>query len=238
MRRGRVLAYAKVQRDDGERRGTAALANQDAVRVPRELARAGDVLLLEALEGRRLDHMDALDAPLQALGRALGHLHSLALDVPRFERLDLSRLETAAAVIARVRPDADAAAERLLARLVALAEDRPAVTLHGDANLRNALALANGEVALLDLEHVSKGPAAADLGQVLAGLLTSRAGREAATALLRGYGEVARTPDRAALRWYTAASVLARVALPAVSRFRPRALAQLRTLLDAGADLT
>ena len=236
--RGRVLAYAKVQRDDGERRGTAALANQDAVRVPRELARAGDVLLLEALQGRRLDHIDALDAPLQALGRALGHLHSLALDVPRFERLDLSRLETAAAVIARVRPDADAAAERLLARLVALAEDRPAVTLHGDANLRNALALANGEVALLDLEHVSKGPAAADLGQVLAGLLTSRAGREAATALLRGYGEVARTPDRAALRWYTAASVLARVALPAVSRFRPRALAQLRTLLDAGTDLT
>ncbi len=235
---GRVLAYAKVQRDDGERRGTEALAHQDAVRVPRELARAGDVLLLEALKGRRLDHMDALDASLQALGRALGRLHSLALDVPRFERLDLSRLETAAAVISRVRPDADAAAERLLARLVALAEDRPAVTLHGDANLRNALALANGEVALLDLEHVSKGPAAADLGQVLAGLLTSRAGREAATALLRGYGEVARTPDRAALRWYTAASVLARVALPAVSRFRPRALAQLRTLLDAGADLT
>ena len=61
---GRVLAYAKVQRDDGERRGTEALAGQDAVRVPRELARAGDVLLLEALEGRRLDHLDGdLDAP-------------------------------------------------------------------------------------------------------------------------------------------------------------------------------
>ena len=34
----------------------------------------------------------------------------------------------------------------------------PAVTLHGDANLRNALQLAGGEVALLDLEHLSYGP--------------------------------------------------------------------------------
>ena len=232
---GRVRAYAKVQREDGELRGTRALADQQAVRVPRLIAHAGDVVLLEALEGRRLDHIDTLETPMRAFGRSLGRLHSLALDLPRFERLDLQRLETAAAVIARARPDAEAAAERLLARLVALAEERPAVTLHGDANLRNALLLADGQVALLDVEHLASGPAAADLGQALAGLL---ARREAATALLRGYAEVAPMPDRAALRWYTAASVLARVALPAVSRFRPRALAQLRALLDAGADLT
>ncbi len=235
---GRVLAYAKVQRDGGERRGTEALAHQNAVRVPRLIAHAGDVLLLEALEGRRLDHLDALDGPLHALGRTLGHLHSLPLDLPRFERLDVSRLQTAAAVIARARPDTEASVERLLARLVELAEDRPPVTLHGDANLRNALQLADGDVALLDLEHLSAGPAAADLGQVLAGLMTARSPRrEAAAALLAGYGEVTPTPDRAALRWHTAASLLARVALPAVSRFRPRALAQLRALLDAGAGL-
>jgi Ser/Thr protein kinase RdoA (MazF antagonist) len=253
---GRVLAYAKVQRDDGERRGTEALAGQDAVRVPRLLAQAGDVLVLEALEGRRLDHLDgdALDRALRSLGRTLALLHATPPSGPqghaaaaspaapagraapllRFSRLDPSRLATAAEVIARARPDAAAAADGLLAALIAHASERPAVTLHGDANLRNALQLADGDVALLDLEHLSSGPAAADLGQVLAGLLTRRTD---ATALLRGYAEVAPLPDRAALRWYTAASVLARVALPAVSRFRPRALAQLRALLDAGVRL-
>ena len=129
-------------------------------------------------------------------------------------------------MIARARPDAEAAAERLLARLVALAEDRPAVTLHGDANLRNALLLADGEVALLDLEHLSQpAPPRPTSARSSPACSPRGARREAAAALLRGYGEVARTPDRAALRWHTAASVLARVALPAVSRFRPRALA-------------
>ena len=42
------------------------------------------------------------------------------------------------------------------------------VLIHGDANLRNALLLADGDVALLDLEDLSLGPAAADLGQLLA----------------------------------------------------------------------
>ena len=143
-------------------------------------------------------------------------------------------------MISRARPDVEAAAERLLGE-ARRARGGPAVavTLHGDANLRNALLLANGDVALLDLEHLSCGP----------GRRRPRpgAGRPARRALARaarppprccaGYGEVARTPDRAALRWHTAASVLARVALPAVSRFRPRALAQLRGLLDAGAGL-
>jgi aminoglycoside phosphotransferase len=240
--RGRVLAYAKVGRDDGERRGCEALAGQETVRVPRVLAHGEGVLLLEALEGRRLDHLDGADLQraLHALGRTLATLHTTApVPATRFERLDPTRLATAAAVIARARPDVEASAERLLAKLVLHEDDarRRRVCLHGDANLRNALALANGDVALLDLEHLSAGPAAADLGQVLAGLLSGRVRRNGAAALLAGYGELARTPDRAALRWHTAASILARTALPAVSRYRPRALAQLRELLDAGAGL-
>ena len=55
--------------------------------------------------------------------------------------------------------------------------------------------------------------------------------------LLAGYGRVATLPDRAALRWHIAAALLARVALPAVSRVRPDILARLPELLDAGADL-
>src|SRR3954468_9554235 len=97
---------------------------------------------------------------------------------------------------------------------------------------------ARGRGALLALEHLACGPAAADIGQVLAGLLGGRAPRRAASAaLLAGYREVAPAPDGPALRWYTAASILARVALPAVSRFRPRRLVRLRELLDAGAGL-
>jgi aminoglycoside phosphotransferase (APT) family kinase protein len=130
------------------------------------------------------------------------------------------------------------AAERLLRRLVERAEDseREAVWVHGDANLRNALVLSSGEVALLDLEDVSRGPAAADLGQLLAGLIVAGT-PQAAGSLLDGYATVAAPPDRAALQWYTAASLLARVALPAVSRFRPEVLARLRELLDAGGAL-
>ena len=253
---GRVLAFAKVGRDDAERRGCEALAGHDAVRVPRVLAAHDGVLLLEALEGRRLDHLDAPDLvpALHALGTALASLHALPAPTTPFTRLDPSRLTTAAAVITRVRPDVAPLADRVLTHLLAHVPDRDPVCLHGDANLRNAITRnatpvakrgqsplsdrcrAKGPVPLylLDLEHVSAGPAAADLGQVLAGLVGARVPRrEAAAALLAGYAEVATPPDRAALRWYTAASLLARVALPAVSRYRPQALARLREILEA-----
>jgi aminoglycoside phosphotransferase (APT) family kinase protein len=146
-------------------------------------------------------------------------------------RLEVSRLETAARVIGTARPDAGDAAQRLLDALQDR-PDRPHVTLHGDANLRNALQLAGGRVALLDLEHLSTGPAEADLGQVLAALIAGRT--RGAKAFLTGYG---RPIDRDALRWYTAASVLARIALPAVSRYRPAQLAHLKELLEAGTNL-
>src|SRR4051812_2395247 len=56
--RGQVIAFAKVQRGDDELRGCRALVNQTAVRVPRVLAAGGSVLILEALAGRRLDHLE------------------------------------------------------------------------------------------------------------------------------------------------------------------------------------
>ena len=231
-RAGHVLAYAKVQRGEGERRGCEALAGQDAVRVPRLIAAAGGVLLLEPLHGKSLDHEG-----LHALGATLAALHTLNGVRPPLGHLRVApeQLATAADVIARARPDAASAAERLLALLIERGADavREPVLLHGDANLRNALLLEDGRVALLDLEHVSVGPAAADLGQVLANLIVARTPR-AASALLEGYRH---PPDKAALRWYTAASLLARVALPAISRYRPDVLARLRELLDAGAAL-
>jgi aminoglycoside phosphotransferase len=224
---GEVLAYAKVHRDAGvEARLTRHAARGD-VRVPRVLAADDDLLLLQALPGRPVDD-------LAGLGAALAALHALPRPRVRFERLDPSHLATAAAIVARAYPAAAHAAERLLARLVLTAEDaeREPVCLHGDANLGNALRLPDGGTALIDLEHLSSGPAAADLGQVLARVLVTRRGR--AADLLAGYDD---PPDQAALRWYTAASVLARVALPAVSRVRPGVLARLPRLLEAAAEL-
>lgn len=261
---GRVVAYAKVRRD------AAPWPALDAVRVPRVLAAAGGVLLLEALAGRRLDTLAG--EGLHALGAALSALHATNLNGVRpslgagreiappahpqpalqagsphnlkgvrpllgltFNRFEPTRLCTAAEVIGRVRPDVAPAAQRLLARLVERIEDaeREPVLLHGDVNPRNALLQAGGTVALLDLEDLGIGPAAADLGQVLAALIVNRT-PQAARAFLRGYGD---PPDQAALRWYMAASLLARQALPAVARHRPPLLARLPALLDAGSAL-
>jgi len=212
-----ATAYAKVQRGDGERRGLRALADQDTVRVPRVLDDDGDVLTIEALHGRAPD--------LHGLGKTLAALHEH--DVPgtlaSFDRLDPAHLQTAATVVASARPDAGDAVKRLVDRLGA-PPAQPDVTIHGDANLRNALTLEDGRVALLDLEHLSAGPAAADVGQVVANLLV--AGTDARP-FLAGYGPL----DREALRWYTLASLLARVALPAVSRVREDLLPRLSRLL-------
>jgi Ser/Thr protein kinase RdoA (MazF antagonist) len=224
--RGRAIAYAKTS--DAERRG---LEHAAALDVPRILA-TEPVLRIEAIEGERLDRVH----DLRALGAALARLHALAPPRERFARLDLDRLATAAGVVARARPDAALAAERLLMRLIAQREDArgPVVCLHGDANLRNAIRRPDGRVALIDLEHLASGPAAADLGHVLAlQLAAGRPGRD----LLAGYATVAPPPDPDALRWYAAACVLARVALPAVSRVRPRTLGRLRDLLDTAAEL-
>ena len=250
---GRVLGYAKLASPDEVRltRAIAAMADGSGLLVPRVLAADGDVLVVEALAGRRLDTLGP--AALEPLGAALAALHGMrpterpvatggtvaAVPLPPFRRLDPERLAGAAAVVTRARPDVAGRAARLFGRLETAAEDArgPAVCLHGDANLRNAILLGDGRVGLIDLEHVSAGPAAADLGQLLAGLLLRADGEAAGATLLAGYARVAPPPGRAALRWYTAASALARIALPAVGRVRRDTLARLPELLDTAAGL-
>jgi len=155
--RGRTRAYAKAT--DDERRG---LEHAAEVLVPRILV-TEPLLVIEALRGKPVHDV-------HGLGAALARLHELAPPRERFARLDVDRLATAAHVIGRAVPEAARAAEYLLTRLIARRDDAfgAAVCLHGDANLRNALRLPDGRVALIDLEHLSAGPAAADLGQVLA----------------------------------------------------------------------
>ena len=264
---GRVIAYAKVHWDAAARELANAEAAAGAVgladphlRLPRVLAASlpDGALVLEPLAGRRLDGLPTaeLGRALHALGAGLATLHAARpLPPRRFDRLDADRLALAADVLGRARPDCHGTAVGLLAKLLERAADGAGahVHLHGDANLRNALlqdahhnAPPDGSrVALVDLEDAATGPAAADLGFVLAGLLAARAQERLASgqqdafaaALLRGYGAVGAVPEAETLRWHTAASVLARVAVPAVGRVRPAVLARLRPLLRAAEEL-
>ena len=183
---GRVLAYVKVHWDAAERELANAEAAVAAVgladphlRLPRVLAASlpDGALVLEPLGGDRLDGIATaeLGPALRALGAALATLHGIRpLPPRRFDRLDDGRLALAADVLGRVRPDCRDAAEHLLERLRGGVPGAEPVHLHGDANLRNAL-LDGGRVGLVDLEDATAGPAAADLGFVLAGLLAARA---------------------------------------------------------------
>jgi aminoglycoside phosphotransferase len=243
---GRVLAYAKVHTGDAadrERRRleAARAADGDRLRVPRVIGTSAidGALAVEAVEGRSLEALDESELPeaLRRLGAALATLHEHApVPADRFERLDIERLAKAVSVVARARPDAGPVAAELLARLLVDREDGagPAVCLHGDANLRNAI-FDDERVTLIDFEDAAAGPAAADLGQVLARLRAARVTGELTVddePVLEGYAEVRPLPAPAALRWHTGASILARVALPAVSRVRPPLLRVLRELLE------
>ena len=248
---GRVVAYAKVHTGtvaEHERRRLedARAAENDCLRVPRVIGTSAldGALAVEAVEGRSLESLDEAELPdaLRRLGCALATLHERSpLPADRFERLDIERLAKAVSVIARARPDAGPVAAELLARLLGDLGDAagPHVYLHGDANLRNAI-FDDDRVTLIDFEDASAGPAAADLGQVLARLRAARLTgaisepTEAALAgaVLEGYGAVRDTPPARSLRWHLGASVLARVALPAVSRVRPSLLACLHPLLE------
>jgi len=254
---GRVVAYVKVHWDAAERELANAEAAAAAVgpddphlRLPRVLAASlpEGALVLEPLSGLRLDGLAGaeLGPGLCALGAGLATLHAVRpLPTRRFDRLDSDRLALAAEVIGRVRPDCARVADEVLERLLGRdAGGGEPVHVHGDANLRNAL-LDGGRIALVDLEDASAGPAAADLGFVLAGLLAARVQERIGAveqgalgaALLRGYEWAGVAPDAAALRWHIAASALTRVAVPAVGRVRPAVLARLEPLLRAAGEL-
>jgi aminoglycoside phosphotransferase (APT) family kinase protein len=257
---GRPVAYAKVFADAGElaasHRAHAAVfdalgTGHSALRVPAVLAASEEdrMLVVEAVEGRRIDtlrgpeHIEAM----RRFGAALATLHSLPAPValPRFERLDPARQAPAAELIGRARPDVAAAAARLAGEL---AGDPPApgeqVCLHGDVHLKNGL-LQGRRVALIDLDQVGLGPAAADLGSAMAGLryhaLVADEGARGArlqSALLDGYATLRELPDAETLRWHVAAALLSERALRAVNRIRPDGLAHLGAVLaDARATL-
>jgi Ser/Thr protein kinase RdoA (MazF antagonist) len=141
---------------------------------------------------------------------------------------------------------ARAAAEEEAARLAAeLAARRPddagaPVALHGDVHPKNGLLLPDGRIALIDLDQCGLGPAAVDLGSLVAGLryraLIGGDGVPAAAlerALLDGYAARRSLPAPVVLRWHVAAALLSERALRAVNRIRPEGLEHLEDVLRA-----
>ena len=177
-------AYAKVQRGDGERRGLRALADQDTVRVPRILADDDGVLTIEALPGRQPGPARARQDPPrppqpkegQSLFRFDHEPGPTRGDHPPIRRGQGRRGEhkegqslfiflaarSGAARDGRGGHRGGAARRRRCGAAAAWSgsgsrrETEP-VTIHGDANLGNAVLLDDGRVALLDLEHSRSG---------------------------------------------------------------------------------
>jgi Ser/Thr protein kinase RdoA (MazF antagonist) len=150
-----------------------------------------------------------------------------------------------------VRPDLAQLASELYEVLCAQKKDltETSVCLHGDVHPKNGILLEKS-FALIDLDQASVGPAAADLGSMLAALrygrhigrLTEAAECTLATAFLNGYQQFGMLPELESLRWHMAAGLFSERAFRAVSRIRIPGLQCLPELLmDAmhvlGADV-
>jgi aminoglycoside phosphotransferase (APT) family kinase protein len=252
-REGRAVAYAKVaaahQAERDYRRYETLRAmlgpGNSALGLPAPLAYSSEhrTLWLEALHGRRMaepgegEHL----RDLRRLGAAIGAFHGLPPgDVAAFDRFAPGHLSADAALLGRVRPDLAEAADRLAARLISTAppDGAAAACLHGDLHPKNAI-VSGDRISLIDLEDVAAGPAAADLGSMLAALLYLRtAGRLSAAVyaasageFLAGYAAVRPLPDAASLAWYSAAALFMERAVRSVTRVRPLGLAHLGALL-------
>lgn len=251
---GEVLGYAKVYSgEDGARsrelhdRLVRAVGAVAELELPRALiySAADRLLLVEALAGRPVGEFEPARRVegYRKLGAALARLHSAQVKLTdRFGRLQPSRLEQAGRLVGWARPELAPLSERLSQGLVARyqPDSEPPVCLHGDVNSRNWL-LQVDRVALIDLDQVAMGPAAADLGGALAGLMYREITKEwSATevralgqALCSGYEAFRPLPTTDSLRWHTAAALLAERALRAVTRFRVDGLRHLEDLLTA-----
>lgn len=250
---GELLAYAKVYSDgepasfgiyNGLRQSVSSVRSD--LRIPRALAYLEEyrTLLVEPIAGHRIADLCGADRlkGFHYLGAALAALHSLPIpdDLPKFRRLDLDRLQKVAGVIALARPDVAALANRVAEKLRERrdASPDPDVCLHGDVHPKNGI-LQHASMALIDLDQAGTGPAAADLGSLLAALRYSRCvgalspsdERDLAGAFLAGYREARELPGQNTLRWHMAAALLAERALRSVSRIRLDGLHHLDELL-------
>ena len=253
-----AIAYAKVTAAHQPARDYNTYASLHARLDPRDrrlrlpcalgYSAAQRTLWLEALRGRRMAETTADEetADLERFGVAVAAFHGLAVShAPALDRFSPLHLRENAAVIRTIRPDVSDAVEHLAARLIADAVPHAeAVCLHGDLHPKNAI-VCEDRIALIDVEDVALGAAAADVGSLLAsfvyrretGQVSGDACRARMLAFFAGYETVRRLPATSSLQWHTAAALLVERAARAVTRFRPLGLEHLPALISSSEQL-
>lgn len=252
---GAVVGYAKAYRDRdpldlvAHYNGVAdALAAIDGVRTPRVIgwARTDRIIVLEPMPGVSWFELSRSEqrAALHRVGVALAHVHGLPIDpeTQPFLRHRVDRVVHCAQLVAVARPDVADIAGRLSVQLAAGPPPPEApVCLHGDVHADNML-FDGTQIHLIDFDQSGYGAAAADLGGVLASMLTVQLVGHVAidrfgAALLEGYGTVRPLPSSAELRWYTAAALISERAIRGITRFYRPTLAVLPELLRRAEDI-
>ena len=248
---GQISGFAKAYLDrdaldvaEQYNRVAASIALLDGIRTPRALgwARPDRIVVLEQMRGRTWAQLPPELQPLEieSLGAALANVHGLPTDFGRgpFERYRIERVLSAADLVGIARPNVADAARRLRDKL---AKGPPSgetiVCLHGDLRPDNIL-FHGDEVHMINFDQGGSGAPSADLGSVLASLMTRRlinpleSVEGLATAFLEGYSKIRALPTADELRWYTGAAFVAERAIRAVNRVNRPTLAIFPELLD------
>jgi aminoglycoside phosphotransferase (APT) family kinase protein len=250
---GRPVGYAKAYApgtvDVAERAGRyermagVLAAGGIGAPLPLGISTARTVLLMRAVPGVQWGELagPALAGAVGRLGVAIGTLHDsgpeIAAGLPRFGRLDVRRVVHSAHLVAVARPDVAGPALRLADRLAdGPPPGGPPVALHGDCHPKNALADGDA-IALIDLDQAGTGPAAADIGSLLARLHQDGDSGDLRDAFLAGYRTVRALPAERSLRWHTAAALVAERAVRAVNRVHLPTLDRLPELLATADDV-
>jgi aminoglycoside phosphotransferase len=252
---GSTVGFAKVQGGDDGRRSVATLraarrglADTDGLHLPDAVGYVPvhHMALFTVAPGRPLSRLPRAEVPraMSALGAAVSRLHRQPTNgFGPFTRLDPRGIAGAGAVVTAARPDLARLTNTVVDTLLATRPPTgPTALLHGDLHPKNVLVHAGG-VSLVDLDQAGTGPAAAELGGVLARLWCPRPGdpidpdtaATAAGALLDAYDRPPSTED---LVWFAAAALLVERAVRAISRVDLDGIAALeRVLATAGAWL-
>jgi Ser/Thr protein kinase RdoA (MazF antagonist) len=225
-------------------RVAALVALIDGMRTPTALgwARPDRIVVLEPMPGLPWTQLPQHDQPIamQRFGSALAHVHELPTELSRgpFQRYRSERVRNSAALVGVARPDVDVAAHRLRDQLAAGPPTHTSeVYLHGDVHANNVL-FHGDEVNMIDFDQGGFGAASADLGSMLASLMSVRlvspdtAVEGLGAAFLDGYSAVRPLPSTAELGWYTAAACVAERAIRAVNRLNQPVLEVLPQLLE------
>ena len=172
-------------------------------------------------------------------------LHRSRVSCSRLFSFDdwLVKLEEMRPVLAQARPSCRERLEPLIDRLRSQAEslgEQPVATLHGDLHLNNFVEHGT-KIALIDMDNVSSGPPARDIGSFIAGVfyqgllrgIAERVIQRAVTAFCDQYERSVpwQTP-RSVLNWYIATSLLTERARRSVMRLKSGRLNILDDLID------